>query len=147
MPFDPNDILRQLKAERKNMEAELKELDGAIAYFERRAEAREEPPKAATGAKTARKPKSNSDGPAVIPEPDAFVGMSNPDAVKEYLRMAGKPQTPRQIVDALKMGGTESEAEKFYSTIYTTLRRLKGSGVRQSGDGEWEIAPDDELPL
>lgn len=147
MSFDPSEVLRQLQAERNKILAELKELDAAIAYFKRRAS----PKRTAIGKiLTGQQPEHEIESSlAVLPEPDAFVGMSNPEAVKAYLRMAGRPQTPKQVVEALKMGGTESEAEKFYSTIYTTLRRLKENGeVRQAGDGEWEIMPSgDELPL
>lgn len=149
MNYDPRAVLRDLKSQRD-------ELDTVITYFERLVRGVQAVSSPAPRREAPRGLNTTSDDqtPAVTPPKDAFEGMSNPEAVKAYLRMAGQPQTPKQIVNALKMGGTESEAEKFYSTIYTTLRRLGRSGeLKQAGDGGWKLAertnasPADELSL
>src|SRR5688572_13128617 len=71
---------------------------------------------------------------------DTFFGMSVPEAIKKYLAMAKRPQTPKQIGLALEKGGVHSLAQDFSANVSTSLKRLRDSGiVVNTGDG-WGLS-------
>jgi len=124
--YDPRQVLEALLEEKR-------ELDSAISYFRRviaRSAARAPLPKNTTQEtdKSEKKPKPS--GP--------YAGMTNPDAAVAYLKSVDEAKTPKEIEKALLAGGLETSAEKFYSTLYTTLLRLEESGkIRKTDDGKW----------
>lgn len=67
-------------------------------------------------------PPASPTSEVVIP-PNHFDGLTITDAATEYLLMAGKPQTNRQIVEALTKGGITSTAKDFSSTVRAILLR------------------------
>lgn len=71
----------------------------------------------------------------------AFHGKSVPVAIKAYLSMVKKKQTTREIIGALKKGGTESTSSKFDQIVYNALRRMqKVTGeILRSGEA-WGMA-------
>jgi hypothetical protein len=75
---------------------------------------------------------------------NAFTGTSLPDAIKGYLRMVNKRQTPKQIHDGIVRGGFHTRAKKLYANVYTTLLRLEQGSSKdivkienEWGLGEW----------
>jgi len=100
-PIDYEEVLRDLEARRA-------ELDVAIAAIKRlvvSARATPETPVSAPG----------SSGP--------YADMSIGEAAKLYLFSIGKPQTSRQITDALRAGGIRSMAKNLDVAVYSALRR------------------------
>jgi hypothetical protein len=59
---------------------------------------------------------------------DTFFGLSIPEAIKKYLAIAKRPQSPKAIGDALKQGGVLSQAADFYANVSTSLARLNAAG-------------------
>jgi hypothetical protein len=73
--------------------------------------------------------------------PDAFFKMTVSDAIKEYLGIVKRPQTAREITDALKAGGLAFKAKNLYQTVFPTLGRMaEGKEVDKLGDGTWGLA-------
>jgi hypothetical protein len=54
---------------------------------------------------------------------NAFADMGTVDAAIKYLRIIKKPQTNREVVDALILGGKKSDAKSVSDTIRITLLR------------------------
>jgi hypothetical protein len=52
-----------------------------------------------------------------------FADMGNLDASIKYLEMAGKPQTNREVLNALIAGGKTSKSKSFSDTLRVTLLR------------------------
>ena len=70
--------------------------------------------------------------------PNAFLGMSIPDAVKKYLGMVKQKKSTQDLMKALEAGGMPEIA---YSSVYAVLRRRQ----KQFGDivnmkGDWGLA-------
>lgn len=59
---------------------------------------------------------------------DSFFRLTIPEAIKKYLAMVKRPQSPKDIADALQRGGVLSQAANFYPNITTALKRLKVAG-------------------
>jgi len=71
---------------------------------------------------------------------DSFFGLSVPDAIRKYLAMVKRPQPPKDIAAALKLGGVLSQATNFYANVTTSLKRLRDVGiVVNTGEG-WGLA-------
>ncbi len=71
----------------------------------------------------------------------AFLGKSIPEAAKLYLSIAKKKQTTKEIADALREGGMETNSKNFEVTVGTGLYRVS----RSAGDivklkGAWGLA-------
>jgi len=72
---------------------------------------------------------------------DAFFRMNVSEAIKAYLEFAKKPQTAREITDALKEGGLAFKAKNLYQTVFPTLSRMEGAGqVAKLKDGRWGLS-------
>jgi hypothetical protein len=73
---------------------------------------------------------------------DAFFRMSVSDAIKAYLGFAKKPQSAREITDALIAGGLTFRAKNLYQTVFPTLSRMaKETGeVAKLKDNTWGLA-------
>lgn len=59
---------------------------------------------------------------------DTFFGMKFPEAAKVYLAIAKKPQSVKEIADALERGGITHQSSNFVNTMYTTLKREDDRG-------------------
>lgn len=59
---------------------------------------------------------------AAIPK-NAFASLGNLEAGIAYLRLIGKPQTNREVLDALIAGGKTSNSKSFSDTLRVTLLR------------------------
>lgn len=59
---------------------------------------------------------------------DTFFGMKFPEAAKAYLAIAKKPQSVKEIADALQRGGITHQSSNFVNTMYTTLKREDDRG-------------------
>ncbi len=119
------------------LEAERSRLDAAIAYFRLKlGEPAGAPPEEGV---------SEADLPAIVRsaplrlESDTFWGMGAPDAAKKYLGMVKKKQSATIIARALLAGGLVTEAKNFYTTLYTTLRRLEAAGELVKIGSEWGL--------
>ena len=69
----------------------------------------------------------------------AFHGKSIPSAIKLYLELVNKKQTPKEISDGLKKGGMESTSKWFEKIIYATLDRLRKAGEVVKVEGQWGL--------
>ena len=72
--------------------------------------------------------------------PDQFFRKSIPNAIRDYLTIVRKPQSPKAITDGLREGGLLSNAKKFYSNITTAIGRLEAAGVLVNTPNGWGLA-------
>jgi hypothetical protein len=75
--------------------------------------------------------------------PDEFTGMSTSEAVRAFLARMGKgnPQGPREMARALVAGGRDSDEEKAYVNVTSSLKRMNKLGtIRQVRRGQWGLA-------
>lgn len=59
---------------------------------------------------------------------DTFFRLSIPEAIKKFLNIAKRPQTPKDIAAALKQGGVLTQSSHFYANVTTALKRLRDAG-------------------
>jgi hypothetical protein len=73
---------------------------------------------------------------------DDFFRMTVSEAIKAYLSMVKRPQTAREITDALKAGGLTFKAKNLYQTVFPTLARMANEAkeVDKLPDGTWGLA-------
>lgn len=74
-------------------------------------------------------------------QPDAFFGMSIPDAAKKLLDGIRRPLSMASISDALLRGGFATTSKDFSNTVGTALRRQADDGdiVRVGNTGDWGL--------
>lgn len=71
-----------------------------------------------------------------------FANMSLPDAAFKQLEIAGKPQTAKQIWDALSAGGLTVTARDPVHAVHWSLRRRSKKNERLSfADSKWSLLP------
>src|SRR5687768_4907898 len=73
-------------------------------------------------------------------QPDAFFRLSNPEAIRKFLSIMKRPQSPRAIVDGLKAGGVLSQAKNFYATVWTELKRAEDRGEIVNTPAGWALS-------
>ena len=135
---NPEQSLDQFLAE---LEAEYVALGDKIAFIRERLGL--EPGQGGTGPLQSSGMASNGPRSAGTIRGDEFFGMSLPDAIRAYLAIVRKPQTPKQIETAILGGGLITTSKNFYANIFTSLKRLRKSDeviqVPGSGYGlaEW----------
>ena len=129
--YDPKMVLAELEKERA-------QLDAAIAYFRHKAGLGPEDP-GVDGAGKSTRTKSDIKPDTTIRE-DTFFGMSTPDAVKKFLAMAKRPSRAKDISVILLAGGLITRSKNFYTTLYTTMRRMEKAGDLVKVDGKWALA-------
>lgn len=71
---------------------------------------------------------------------DEFFRLSNPEAIKKFLSIMKRPQSPKAIVDGLKAGGVLSNAKNFYANIWTELKRAEERGEVVNTPSGWGLA-------
>ncbi len=71
---------------------------------------------------------------------DSFFGMNVPDAIRKYLAMTKRPQSPKQITAALRQGGVLSQAADFYANVSTSLKRLREQELVVNTAEGWGLA-------
>jgi hypothetical protein len=130
-----------------DLEEKRRQLDAAIAYFRglvSGAAVSEEGAgssanSAVGGSSNGAKPVSKPGG--VTLERDTFFGMSTPSAIKKFLGMTKRPQSPRAIADALHAGGQVQarDAKVAYTNVYSALKRLQDTDFSQIASGEWGL--------
>ena len=133
---NPEQSLDQFLAE---LEAEYVALGDKIAFIRERLGL--EPGQEATGPLQSSGMASNGPRSAGTLRGDEFFGMSLPDAIRAYLGIVKKPQTPKQIETAILAGGLITTAKHFYANVFTALKRLRAAGevVQVPGSG-WGMA-------
>lgn len=77
--------------------------------------------------------------PGVI-RPDEFFRMTIPDAIRRFLSIMRKPQSPKAIADGLQAGGVLSNAKKFYSNITTSIGRMEAAGALVNTPNGWGLS-------
>ena len=118
------DSLEAEKMVLDNWKKERAELDEAITTLEKRIAAR---------SATTANPYAAS-GTQVLS--DSFFRMTVPDAIKQFLKMVGRPaRATTDIVDALNKGGLNVA----YPTVYTSLGRLKDKGEVVKAGENWGL--------
>jgi len=126
---DTNDAYEAVLAD---LRAQRDQLDAAIAVLERR-------PGITPGSATAP-PNSTGSVVAVGLPSDAFFGMGLQEAIKKYLSMVKRKQSPKEIMDALERGGFQHTSKRFYGTVYTALSRAAEAGEVVRVRDEWGLA-------
>lgn len=76
---------------------------------------------------------------AHVTRSDAFFGMTIPDAIRKYLTMAKRPQSPKAIATALELGGLPHQSKNFYGTVFTALKRQEGKDLVKV-KSEWALS-------
>ena len=71
---------------------------------------------------------------------DEFFRLSNPEAIRKFLAIMKRPQSPRAIVEGLKAGGVLSNAKNFYANIWTELKRASERGEIVNTPSGWALA-------
>jgi hypothetical protein len=87
------------------------------------------------------RPRTRGDGAQI--ESDTFFGLTTAQAIKKFLTMTKRPQTPKAMADALHDGGQlhARDAATSYRNAYTALMRLAKAGqVVQTRKGDWGLA-------
>lgn len=88
-------------------------------------------------------------GSAVIVEPEAepvlgeYLGLGIVEAAERWLSEVGKPQSTRELADALKSRGWRTSSTRPVQAIYSTLSNAPKK-FRRTEDGEWRLAASDE---
>jgi hypothetical protein len=78
-------------------------------------------------------------GPIELPT-GVFRGKGLADAIRQYLTIARRKRTQKEIESALIEGGLATTAERFDATLSATLHRMKKNGeLLQFKDG-WDLA-------
>jgi hypothetical protein len=72
--------------------------------------------------------------------PDEFFSLSNPEAIRKYLAIMKRPQTPRAIVDGIRAGGVLTNAKNFYANVWTELKRARARGEIVNTPSGWALA-------
>ncbi len=119
---NPDQSLDQFLAE---LEAEYAALGDKIAFIRERLGL--EPGQGDTGPLQSFGMASNGSRSSGTVRGDEFFGMSLPDAIRAYLAIVKKPQTPKQIETAILSGGLITTAKYFYANVFTALKRLRES--------------------
>lgn len=118
---------------------ERAELDRMIAWVQKRIAGDSQSP--TTGLSASGKVPIGSLARLQI-APDTFLGLKVIDAIRAYLKLAGKPQSARDITDAITRGGLKHKAKNLYQTVFPALRKMERDGVvqRVTLTGEWGLA-------
>lgn len=145
-PIDYNAVLADLEAKRGQIDAAISVLralaaagvTGETMPFGAASAADSEDPGSVSPIVSARTTVATGNGIAI--DPNAFFKMSTPAAVKKYLGMVKRPQTPRAIADALQAGGQVHAADPktAYLNVYSALKR--GDEFVQTRNKEWGLA-------
>lgn len=69
----------------------------------------------------------------------AFFGKSIPEAARLYLTLVKKKRSTREIADALKAGGMESNSSNFVEIVGTVLNRVRKSGDMMRLSDGWAL--------
>lgn len=139
--IDYQAVLADLEAKRDQIDAAIagiRLMIGAVPDATEAGSSESPAPKPEQGSKAA--PRATANGVAV--QSDTFFQMSTSAAIRKFLAMAKRPQTPRAIADALHHGGQVHavDAKTAYTNVYTALRRGQDGEFSQTRNGEWGLA-------
>ncbi|MEO5814620.1 MAG: hypothetical protein ABIT20_05010 [Gemmatimonadaceae bacterium] len=139
-PIDYQAVLVDLEAKRAQIEAAIlgiRIMLGSAVEAEDRTSQVDAPPKPPAPRQPA--PVTANGLPV---QTDTFFGMTTAQAVKKFLAMSKRPQTPRAIADALHAGGQVHaiDPKTAYTNAYTALKRGKDGEFSQTRNGEWGLA-------
>lgn len=116
-----------------DLERERDELDSLIARLRKKAGESRDGGAASPTQTSNGQLSGNAEGrTAVVPTaltPDAFFGMTIPDAIRMYLKMAKRPTPSPLLINALRDGGLQSTSKDFPASIRTALTRMRGEVV------------------
>ncbi len=71
---------------------------------------------------------------------DEFFRLSGSEAIRKYLAIMKRPQSPRAIVEGLRVGGVLSNAKNFYANVWTELKRARERGEIVNTPSGWGLA-------
>ena len=72
---------------------------------------------------------------------DAFFQMNTASAIRKFLSMSRRPQTTREVVDALEIGGFIHKSKNLKNMVYTALaREERREAIVQLPDKKWGLA-------
>jgi len=134
-PVDYNAVLADLEAKRVEIESAIRVISGLVAGSPAAA------PDGNGAADSPARPSTTKQTPAVGGgvQSDTFFGLSTPAAVRKFLSLTKRPQSPRAIADALVEGGqVHATKDTAYTNVYTALKRGKNDFV-QTRNKEWGL--------
>lgn len=126
------EVLQALQEEQRRLSAELSRVERAIAALEQ-AGGTEESTVSAPAAAPPPAPAPAEQGPYTL--------MHFNEAAAEYLAAAGEPKTAREIADALRAGGFQTNAKDFAASVRTMLNRTNSyaDGIEHTRDRRWRF--------
>ena len=77
---------------------------------------------------------------SALERPLTFQGMNLAQAVRAYMESVNRPQTTREVVEALKAGGVPSAAKTFANQVYNVLHNGVGPDGHYRRNGtQWRL--------
>jgi hypothetical protein len=127
-PVDYRGMLISIEARRAALVSEVEVLDKIIAQIKQLLEAQNGiPPVAASTVMPATPPTNLAHDVQPHISPDEFIGLPVIEAITKYLRMTKRPQMPKEINEALRLGGlwsgTRKSSRYLYNSVTSTLSR------------------------
>jgi hypothetical protein len=122
--LDYQSVLSGLRERRTAIAKELEQVDAAISALEPLA-------KPNTWQLVIPMPASAQTSIAQV----SFRGMTLPRAIQAHMEAVNRPQTTREIIDSLKVGGIHSKAASFDNQVYNALHRMSGEDGLYARDG------------
>ena len=142
-PIDYQAVLADLEAKRGTLDAAIAGIRAIIAGTVVETSTASENGASAPALTSGMKPQPHARTDSAGIQSDTFFRLSTAEAIKKFLAMTKRPQTPRAIADALRAGGQVHAANEksAYGNTYTALMRLRKSGeVAQTRQGDWGMA-------
>lgn len=143
-PIDYSAVLADLEAKRGQLDAAIAVIRALIGAGATNAEAlpEQEGEQATPPARVPKSVVSAAHVAAADIKNDTFFGLSTAGAVRKFLTMAKRPQSPRVIANALLVGGQihARDPKTAYTNVYSVLKRSKDKDFVQVRDGDWGLA-------
>jgi hypothetical protein len=138
-PIDYNAVLADLEAKRAQIDSAIAVIRALIGggITDTPSIAADDGASPGTIASTAFRPTPTLTGI----QSDTFFRLSTSQAIRKYLGMVKRPQTPKAIADALHSGGQvhAADPQRAYNNVFTALGRSPEDFVK-TRNGEWGLA-------
>ena len=140
-PIDYNAVLADLMAKRSQIDAAIeviRSLIGSSAVADGASNG--DAPPATSASPTTGPQTSPSSLSGVQLQSDTFFGLTTAAAVRKYLSMVKRPQTPTAIAEAIHRGGQvhAADLDSAFKNVYTALSRSKD--FVKTRNKEWGLA-------
>ena len=145
-PIDYQAVLADLRARRRQLDAAIASIETILGSGASTVDlADDEEASAASETNQGSTPPATRRpvGAGAGIQNDTFFGLSTAAAIRKYLNLMKRPQTPKNIADALQAGGQihAVDEKSAYVNTYSALRKglARGETV-QIKNGDWGLA-------